>query len=425
MRCGDGSEEEGGEGEAGDEEGGGAVGAEGGRDEGGAGSAAGDFVGFAQGRARACAAAAQIARRKKRGAAERSAARTAARHNRPPVGATPGRVVVPPDAEPTKIHVYEYSAGIHRERDVENPQDLRAYSKPSTNVWVDVTGFRDEGKLSEIAEIFELHPLVLEDATNVPQRAKSEVHAHEQVIVCRVPVLTDAGEVETPQACLILGRGWLITVQDRRHGFFDPVRAQIREGIEEIRNHGVDYLAYALIDAIVDRYFPVVQDLAEQLEDLEADVAERASAEQLPRIQRVRRALTVIRRVGWPQREALGELAREPSAFLSDGTRVYLRDAEQHIRQIVELADSSRELAGLATEIYLSQISQRTNEVMKVLTLVSSIFIPLTFVAGVYGMNFDYMPELDWKLGYPVVLFFMAAIAIGLSIWFRTRGWWD
>lgn len=347
------------------------------------------------------------------------------RRPRPPIGATPGTLAIPDDAEPTRIHVYEYTTGIHRERDVDDPEDLRAYLKPETNVWVDVQGFRDEQKLWKIAEVFGLHPLVLEDATNVPQRAKSQAHAHEHVIVCRVPVLREDGDVETPQVCLILGAGWLITVQAQRRGFLDPVRAQIREGVGEIRQHGVDYLAYALIDAIVDRYFPVVQDLAEQLEDLEAEVAERASPAQLPRIQRVRRALTVIRRVGWPQREALGELAREPSAFVGAAARVYLRDAEQHVRQIVELADSSRELAGLTTEIYLSQLTHRTNEVMKVLTLVSSIFIPLTFIAGVYGMNFDYMPELRWKLGYPAVVFGMALLAAGFGLWFRRRGWWD
>lgn len=343
----------------------------------------------------------------------------------PPVGAAPGTLAIPAGAAPTRIHVYEYTGAILRERDVEDPEDLRAYVKPETNVWVDVQGFADEDKLWKLAEVFGLHPLVLEDATNVPQRAKSEVHAHEHVIVCRVPMLGEAGELETPQVCLILGRGWLITVQDHRRGFFDPVRKQLREGVEEIRKHSVDYLAYALIDAVVDRYFPVVQDLAEQLEDLEAEVAERAAPSQLTRIQQLRRALTVIRRVGWPQREALGELSREPSAFVSDGVRVYLRDAEQHIRQIIELADSSRELAGLATEIYLSQLSQRTNEVMKVLTLISSIFIPLTFVVGVYGMNFDYMPELHMRYGYPVVMFVMAALAVGFGVWFRRRGWWD
>jgi magnesium transporter len=348
-----------------------------------------------------------------------------AKHNTPPPGSAPGTLAIPADAAPTHIHVFEYTTGILRERDVDDPLDLRTYVKPETTVWVDVQGFRDEDKLWAIAEVFALHPLVLEDATNVPQRAKSEVHAHEHVIVCRAPVLTEGGGVETPQVCIILGRGWVITVQDHRRGFFDPVRQQIRDGVEEVRAHGADYLAYALIDAVVDRYFPVVQALAEQLEDLEAEVTERASPTQLPRIQHVRRALTVIRRVGWPQREALGELAREPSVFISEATRVYFRDAEQHIRQIVELADSSRELAGLATEIYLSQVSHRTNEVMKVLTLVSSIFIPLTFVVGIYGMNFDYMPELHAKLGYPVVMLFMGAVALGLILWFRRRGWWD
>jgi len=324
--------------------------------------------------------------------------------------------------------VFEYAPGVLRERDIANVEDLQPYAHArvnGTNVWVDVQGFADEDKLWRVAELFGLHPLVLEDATNVPQRAKSEVHAHEHVLICRVPVIDAAGTLETPQLCIILGKGWLLTVQDHYRGLLDPVRQQIREGIEEMRKHGTDYLAYALIDAIVDRYFPVVSELADQLEDLEAEVGEHAHPSQLVRMQSIRRALTAIRRVGWPQREALGELSREPSAFVTDAVRVYLRDAEQHIRQIVELADSSRELAGLTTEIYLSQVSQRTNEVMKVLTLVSSIFIPLTFVVGVYGMNFDYMPELRSKLGYPLVMLFMGVAALGLILWFRRRGWWD
>jgi magnesium transporter len=224
---------------------------------------------------------------------------------------------------------------------------------------------------------------------------------------------------------LILGRGWLISFQDRNRGFLDPVRAQIREGAGPIRKLGTDFLAYALIDAVVDRYFPAVEGLTSELEDLEAEVLERPSPAVLARVQHVRHALAVIRRVGWPQREALGELAREPSDFIGNDSRRYLRTAEQHIRQIIELADSSRELAGLITEIYLSHVSHRTNEVMKVLTLVSSIFIPLTFVVGVYGMNFDYMPELHERLGYPLVLLAMGGVAFGLILWFRRRGWWD
>ncbi|HEU4429029.1 MAG TPA: magnesium/cobalt transporter CorA [Myxococcota bacterium] len=352
----------------------------------------------------------------------------AATHQRPPVGAAPGTLAIPSDASATRVHLFEYAAGELHERDIANVDELRSYASArasGTNVWVEVQGFADEDKLWRIAELFGLHPLVLEDATNVPQRAKSEVHAHEHVVVCRVPVIDAGGTLETPQACIILGKGWLITVQDHQRGLFDPVRQQLREGVEEIRKLGVDYLAYALIDAIVDRYFPVVSELAEQLEDLEAEVGERAHPSQLVRLQHVRRALAAIRRVGWPQREALGELSREPSAFVSDAVRVYLRDAEQHIRQIIELADSSRELAGLTTEIYLSQVSQRTNEVMKVLTLVSSIFIPLTFVVGVFGMNFEFMPWLHSPLGFSFVMLVMGALAIGMIFWFRRRGWWD
>jgi magnesium transporter len=334
-------------------------------------------------------------------------------------------LAAPAAAEPTSIHVFEYAKDVVRERDVDDPEQLRPYLKPQTTVWVEVKGFADRAKLARIAELFGLHPLVLEDALNVPQRAKSEAHAHEHVIVCRIPVIVDGPEIATPQVCMILGHSWLITFQDRSRGFFDPVRKLIRDGVSPIRELGADYLAYALIDAVVDRYFPVVESLTSELEDLEAEVLERAAPDVLARVQHVRHALSVIRRVGWPQREALGELAREPSSFVTDEARRYLHTAEQHIRQIIELVDSSRELAGVLTEIYLSQVGQRTNEVMKVLTLVSSIFIPLTFVVGVYGMNFEYMPELHSPLGYPLVLLAMAAIAFGLILWFRRRGWWD
>jgi magnesium transporter len=321
--------------------------------------------------------------------------------------------------------VLEYGADSVQEREVADPEQLHPAARPGTTVWVDVQGFADTAKLRAIARVFELHPLVLEDATNVPQRAKSEVHAHEHVLVARVPVAAEDGTLEVPQACIILGRGWLLTFQDLRRGIFDPVREAIRQGSGPIRQLGADYLAYALLDAVVDRYFPVVEALATELEDVEAEVAQRPAPDLLARLQRVRRALAAVRRVGWPQREALGELAREPSPFVSNEVRVYLRDVEQHVRQIIELADSSRELAGLVTEIYLSQISHRTNEVMKVLTLVSSIFIPLTFVVGIYGMNFDVMPELHWRFGYPAVLLGMGAIAVCLILWFRRRGWWD
>ena len=347
------------------------------------------------------------------------------KHQKRPAGAGPGTLTIPADADATRIHVLEYGVDAAVEREVEDPAQLHPGERPERTLWVDVQGFADAAKLRAIARVFALHPLVLEDATNVPQRAKSEVHAHEHVLVARVPVSASDGSLEVPQACIILGRGWLITFQDRHRGLFAPVRDAILRGSGPIRQLGADYLAYALLDAVVDRYFPVVEALSSDLEDLESEVTQHPSPDLLARLQRVRRALAAVRRVGWPQREALGELAREPSPFVSNEVRVYLRDVEQHVRQIIELADSSRELAGLVTEIYLTQLSHRTNEVMKVLTLVSSIFIPLTFVVGIYGMNFDVMPELHWRFGYPAVLLATGAIALGLILWFRRRGWWD
>jgi magnesium transporter len=190
-----------------------------------------------------------------------------------------------------------------------------------------------------------------------------------------------------------------------------------------MRREGPDYLAYALIDAMIDRYYPVAQSLSDQLEEVEDLVVENPHPEALARIHALRRQLVVLRRVGWPQREAISAMLREQTPYFRDETKVFLRDSHDHIAQIVELIDSSREMASDMAEAYLSNVSHRTNEIMKVLTLMASIFIPLTFVAGIYGMNFQNMPELQSRIGYFVVLGVMVAIAIVMVLYFRRRGW--
>jgi len=229
--------------------------------------------------------------------------------------------------------------------------------------------------------------------------------------------------VRTPQVCFIVGKRYLLTFQERYFGFFDPVRERIKAGIGAIRKEGPDYLAYAMIDAMVDRYYPVAQRLSDQLEELEDFVVENPHPEVLAHIHVLRRKLAVVRRVGWPQREALNALLREQTPFFSQQTKVFLRDTHDHIAQIVELIDSSREMASDLAEAYLSNVSHRTNEVMKVLTLMASIFIPLTFLAGIYGMNFENMPELSSRIGYFVVLGVMIGLAVGMTVFFRRRGW--
>ena len=341
----------------------------------------------------------------------------------PPLGSRPGTLAIPEDAPPTRIHLFDYQGETCTELDVDDVEQLAPYVDSPRVTWIDLQGFGSERWLSRIAELFSLHALTLEDATNVPQRAKSEVHTSHQVIVARAPDPSVNDRVEVPQVFLLLGPHYLLTFQDHYFGYFDPVRQRIREGIGPIRQQGPDYLAYALLDTLVDHYFPRLLTCSERLEDLEERVYDDAAPDLLEDLHRVRRELVVMRRVGWPQREALRALATVPSPFVSDAVRPYLLSSEQHLTQAMEAIDSARETATSLVELHLANVSQRTNEVMKVLTLMASIFIPLTFIAGIYGMNFDNMPELHDPRGYFTVLGVMGLTAVGMILYFRRKGW--
>jgi len=304
--------------------------------------------------------------------------------------------------------------------------DLAELDEPlpaGTHTWVDVRGLGDESILRALAKRFGIHDLALEDAVNVPQRAKAEVHEGHLVVIGRVPQLDEEGTVHTPQVCLLLSETHLVTFQERYFGFFDAVRQRLREGVGPIRRSGPDYLAWALVDTLTDHYYPVAEQFSEELTDLEEDALEANDPETLTRIHRVRRQLAVFRRIGWPMREAVGRLARGKFPYVSDEARRYFRDTEDHLAQLMELGDSLREIAVDLTEIFMSQVSHRSNEIMKVLTLMASIFIPLTFIAGVYGMNFENMPELRAGVGYPLVLGVMVLVAVAMLVYFRRRGW--
>ena len=342
----------------------------------------------------------------------------------PPPGSRPGTLVVPPGSPPPRIHVFDYRGDLCREQDIENPEQLREYLESDRFTWIDVQGFGDETKLWELAAVCDLHPLTLEDATNAPQRARSELRDDQHLIVARVPLATAEGGLEVPQVFMILTRSWLMTFQDRYFGFFDPIRERLRHGVgRPMRQHGPDYLAYALLDALVDRYFPIVEELAAQQENLEEQVNEDPAPAVLTELHSIRRKLVLIRRIGWPQREALRSMLVEHDSFVTDEVKLFLRSTEQHMAQIMEAVDSTKDATSGMVEVYLSSISQRTNEIMKVLTLMASIFIPLTFVAGIYGMNFESMPELHSRWGYPAVLLIMATTAAGMLFYFRRRGW--
>jgi magnesium transporter len=343
--------------------------------------------------------------------------------NNPEVGARPGTLAIPKGSPEPRIRVTQYSATDVEIFDVDDVSKLRSLVKSGYVTWVDIQGFGNEAKLKGVADAFELHPIALENAVNVPQRAKAETYADHKLIIARSPVVGDDGKVSVPQVCFVMGSDFLITFQERYLGFFDAIRRRIQDGKGPMRKSGPDYLTYALIDAMIDRYYPIAQQLSDAIEDLEDWVVENPHPEVLNRIHMIRRQLVVLRRVGHPQREAINMMLRPQANYFTDPVKAFARDTRDHITQIVELIDSSREMASDLADAYLSNVSHRSNEIMKVLTLMASIFIPLTFIAGVYGMNFEYIPELSNRSGYFVVWGIMIAITIFMVVFFRRRGW--
>jgi magnesium transporter len=290
--------------------------------------------------------------------------------------------------------------------------------------WVDVQGIGDERTLVELQRLFSLHPLALEDAVNSGHRPTSQVYGHHHLIISRAPRLhTKPGVLQYEQVSLFLGERTLLTIQERHGDELHAVVDRLRQANTPIRSSGVDYLAYALLDAVVDQYVPLLEEMGDFLERIEREVLRSHETAVLTEVNRARRELLMTRRALWPQRDMVGGLIRDPSPFLSDSTRVYLRDVLDHCTQLIDVVETYREVASGLMSTYLSTVGNRTNEVMKVLTMISTIFIPLSFVAGIYGMNFQHMPELRSRAGYPIVLGSMAIVALGMMVFFVRRGW--
>lgn len=343
---------------------------------------------------------------------------------RPPVGASPGTLVIPKESPRPVIKLIDYGPADLVERTITDPRDLPGYLDASTVTWVDVEGLGDEKLIREIGKVFGLHPLALEDAVNLPQRPKTESYDNFQLIITRLARFNPKDvDVETEQVAIFLGDHFVLTLQEKCGDVFDPVRARIRSGVGPIRKSGPDYLMYSLLDTVVDGYYPVLEDLGEALDDIEQQILTDPLPDHLRSIYNGRRQLLELRRAIWPQREAINSLIRDENPLISANVRVYLRDIYDHTVQVIDVTETYRELATNLMDIYLSAVGQRTNEVMKVLTVVSSIFIPLTFVAGVYGMNFHFMPELAQRWGYPICIAAMVTIAAGELLFFWKRGY--
>ena len=347
------------------------------------------------------------------------------RKRNPPVGARPGTLALPADSPPPIIQLMRYDADhLLEERTIENVEELTELLQKGEGVsWIDVQGFGDGATIERIREIFELHPLAIADAVNTPQRPKSEVYDHFNLYIARMGRLGEHREFCAEQVSLFLGKSYVLSLQEQYGDVFDPVRKRIRQSEGMICRHGPDYLVYALIDAVLDGYYPVIEMLGDRLHDLEEEILERPTPGGMRRIHAIRRELLGLRRAIMPQREAVNTLIREESDLVGPLVREYLRDCYDHAVQATDAVETFRDLAANLMDLYMSSMSQRTNEVMKVLTVMASIFIPLTFIVGIYGMNFDYMPELHVWWAYPVLLLIMLGIAAGMIVFFRMKGW--
>lgn len=342
-------------------------------------------------------------------------------------GAAPAtlRPRAPGDARPTELRLTEYNQEGVSERCVMRVEDLPAPGAADGKFrWIEFNGMADVEALRAVGEKFGLHPLALEDVLHTGQRPKVETYDGHLFIVAIMVYRDSDARMCGEQVSMFLGRDFLITMQEEPdQDVFEPVRARIRAGRGYIRKLGADYLAYALLDSVVDHIFPILESIGEALEELEDEMLESPTRRSVARLHDFRRTLVQLRRVIWPERDLLSTLLHDTTGIFSDDTKVFVRDAYDHSVRIIELIESYREIAAGLLELYLSAVSQRTNEIVRVLTVISAIFIPLTFVAGVYGMNFDNMPELRAPGGYFACLGLMAAIA-GFQMWFfKRKGW--
>ncbi len=335
---------------------------------------------------------------------------------------------------PATVETITYSkegAEAPRELTIEDAANLRA---PGRVVWMNVISPSEE-TLAELGRAFDLHPLAIEDTHHIPQRAKVEDYTSHLFLVAHMPRGFMSEEAPLPrgrfleQLSIFMGPGYVLTIQEIAGDAFNGVRERIANGRGRIRRMGADYLVYALFDAVVDAYFPVIEHLGERLSELEDDATQDPRQETLAAVRRVKRELLTLRRVAWPQRDAAAWFERAEHPLLHSNSRPFFRDVNDHATRILDAIEVQRELASDVDNLYMNTLNTRTNEIMKVLTIVATIFIPLSFIAGVYGMNFDpsasgyNMPELGWVYGYPFALALMVTTAGGLLVYMFRSGW--
>jgi magnesium transporter len=328
-----------------------------------------------------------------------------------------------PLTEKVVITVIDYDATHFTEKQVDRITECVPFRDTDTVTWINVDGLGNTRVIEELGRCFTIHPLILEDILNTDQRPKIEdLESYIYLNLKMLSYIAPEKEVKVEHVSLLIGHNFLISFQEDVGDIFDPIRDRIRKD-GRIRKFGPDYLAYALIDGIVDNYFVVMEKLEERVEDLEEELVTNPSQQSLQRISILKKDMIFLRKSVWPLREVIINLEHTESPLIKETTAIYLRDVYDHTIQVIDTLETLRDMVSGMIDIYLSGLSYRMNEIMKVLTLIATIFIPLTFVAGVYGMNFRYMPELGWKYGYYSVWIVMIAMVVMMLIYFRKKQW--
>ena len=347
-------------------------------------------------------------------------------------GAAPGTLISPLNAVPTQVSVFCYSPTEFHEEPLTDISKLGDLLSQWPMTWVNVTGLADARQLETLADLFGIHPLAMEDVVHVHQRPKVEDYRDYLFLVTRM--IEEANPFRTDQVCLFFGKNFLLTIQERPGDCLEPLRDRIRKHAGRVRHAGPDYLAYAILDATLDAYFPLVEKYGDQMEDIDEVIESTPSPDIVSEIHRLRTNLLQVRKIMWAQRDALNELIRDDYPLVSQETRVYLRDCVDHTAQILDVVETYREMCADLRDYYLSKVNYRMNQVIKVLTILSTIFLPLGFITGLYGMNFKNekenpmpwnMPELGWYFGYPFSLVAMFLTTVGMLIFMKRRGWLD
>jgi len=341
-------------------------------------------------------------------------------------GLPPGTVVYIGRKKPvkTRIRITKFDETYSEEKEAREIDEAFLLRDNKKITWINVDGLQKTNIIEEIGKHFGLHPLVLEDVANTGQRPKMEDYADYIFVVIKMLQYNEEDrEVKAEQVSLILGSNWVTSFQENEGDVFDPVRERLKTDKGRIRKMGADYLVYALIDAVVDNYFAVLEKVGEEIEEIEDEIVANPSPVTLQAIHELKRQMILLRKSVWPLREVIGRLERLESKLINESTDIFLRDLYDHTIQVIDAVETFRDMLSGMLDIYVSSVSNRMNEVMKVLTIIATIFLPLTLVAGIYGMNFRFMPELEWDWGYPFALLVMLTVGLVMLFYFRRRNW--